>query len=74
MHFFRRKPATQDPDIARNQKLLAMYRTLLAEYLRQGELWDKTETPQLLTNGMFTLRKEILNVKGALRAWNVTHV
>lgn len=57
--------------IARNQKLLAMYRALLAEYLRQEKAWDKTQVPEFLSTGVMLLRREITDIKGKLRGWKV---
>jgi hypothetical protein len=59
-------------DIIHQQKLLAMYRGLLAEYLRQRELWERVEAPTFLSVGISTIRRHIMEVKGTLRAWKVT--
>jgi hypothetical protein len=53
------------------QKLLFMYRCLLAEYLRQRNLWDRTEVPPFLSTGISVIRKHILDVKGRLRGWKI---
>jgi hypothetical protein len=71
-----RAPSTEIPmpsndDIAHHQKLLAMYRGLLAEYLRQRELWDRTQIPDFLRAGIAILRDNIVKLKGLLRGWNV---
>jgi hypothetical protein len=58
-------------EIIHHQKLLAMYRSLLSEYLHQQALWDRTEVPSFLTNGISVIRRNILDVKGTLRAWKV---
>jgi len=66
---FLRRP--RQADIARHQKLLAMYRALLAEFLRQRTLWDRTDVPDYLSTGIEVIRMHILDVKGTLRAWKV---
>jgi hypothetical protein len=58
-------------DIDRQQKLLAMYRSLLTEYLRQTEMWDRTETPAFLRTGVSNIRGYIRDSKGTLRGWKV---
>ncbi|MFL5802278.1 MAG: hypothetical protein ACJ8CR_11130 [Roseiflexaceae bacterium] len=58
-------------DIDYQQKLLIMYRSLLAEYLRQRGLWDRTEIPDFLRTGISVIRKHILDVKGRLRGWKI---
>ncbi len=58
-------------DIDRQQKMLAMYRSLLAEYLRQTEMWDRTETPAFLRTGVSNIRGYIRDLKGTLRGWKV---
>jgi hypothetical protein len=58
-------------DITQHRKLLAMYRDLLAEYLRQQKLWDRTEVPQFLSTGISVIRGHIKNTKGTLRGWKV---
>jgi hypothetical protein len=57
--------------IDRHQKLLIMYRALLAEYLRQHQQWARTEVPGFLSAGISTLRAHILETKAALRGWKV---
>ena len=58
-------------EVMYQQKLLAMYRSLLTEYLRQKQLWDKTEVPEFLSTGIAVIRHHILNTKGELRGWKV---
>src|SRR5262245_2622675 len=58
-------------EIVYEQKPLAMYRGLLAEYLRQQEIWDRTEIPSFLRVGISTIRRHIMETKGTLRAWKV---
>jgi hypothetical protein len=58
-------------DIDRYQKLLAMYRSLLAEYLRQHQQWHRTEVPNFLSTGIDVLRGHIMETKGTLRGWKV---
>jgi hypothetical protein len=58
-------------DIERQQKLLAMYRGLLAEYLRQHQQWARTEVPGFLSTGISVLRGHILDTKGTLRGWKI---
>jgi hypothetical protein len=59
------------PFIVRRQKLLAMYRSLLAEHLRQRQQWQPTEVPGFLNTGIIVLRGHILKVKGTLRGWGI---
>ena len=59
-------------EIANHQKLLAMYRGLLAEYLRQRENWDWRDVPAYLREGVKQLRHHILYTKGSLRGWGIT--
>jgi hypothetical protein len=65
MLFFRRRR-----DVAHHQKLLAMYRAVLAEFLRQRKQWDSAEIPSYLVTGVIVLRGHILDEKGTLRSWN----
>lgn len=58
-------------DIDHHQKLLVMYRSLLAEYLRQRQQWERTEVPGFLSAGITTLRGHILEAKGTLREWKI---
>ncbi len=58
-------------DIDQHQKLLVMYRSLLAEYLRQHQEWERTEVPGFLSVGITMLRGHILEVKGRLRGWKI---
>src|SRR5262249_48998760 len=58
-------------DIEYQQRLLLMYRSLLTEYLRQRDLWDRAEIPDFLSNGISVVRKHILDVKGRLRGWRI---
>ena len=58
-------------EVSYQQKMLAMYRALLAEYLRQNKQWDIRETPTFLQTGISTLRHHIMEVKGILRGWKV---
>jgi hypothetical protein len=58
-------------EILQHRKLLAMYRDLLAEYLRQQKLWDRTEIPAFLSTGISVIRGHIKNTKGTLRGWKV---
>src|SRR5262249_17070571 len=60
-----------DAEIDYQQKLLLMYRSLLAEYLRQHDLWDRTEVPRFLSNGIAATRDNIVDVKGRLRGWKI---
>jgi hypothetical protein len=57
--------------IDHQQKLLSMYRSLLAEYLRQRDLWDRFEVPDFLSTGISNIRGDIVDVKGRLRGWKV---
>ncbi len=57
--------------ISRQQKLLDMYRSLLAEYLQQHQQWPRTEVPGFLSAGISMLRDHILGVKGTLRGWRI---
>jgi hypothetical protein len=57
--------------IDHQQKLLSMYRSLLAEYLRQRDLWDRFEVPDFLRTGISNIRGDIVDVKGRLRGWKV---
>jgi hypothetical protein len=61
-------------EIIRHQKLLAMYRDLLTEYLRQADMWDTIETPAFVRTGISNLRSNILDLKGTLRGWKVAVV
>jgi hypothetical protein len=61
-------------DIEYQQKLLSMYRSLLAEYLRQRDLWHRTEIPVFLSRGISVIRGHIVDVKGRLRGWKVAIV
>jgi hypothetical protein len=58
-------------DIERQQKLLTMYRGLLAENLRQHRQWPRTEVPEFLSVGIARLRGHILETKGTLRGWKI---
>jgi hypothetical protein len=58
-------------DIERQQKLLVMYRNLLADYLREQQEWPRLEVPEFLRTGIEMLRSHIVNVKGTLRGWKV---
>jgi hypothetical protein len=58
-------------DINYQQKLLSMYRSLLAEYLRQRDLWHRTEIPAFLSRGISVIRGHIVDVKGYLRGWKI---
>jgi hypothetical protein len=58
-------------DVDRQQKLLAMYRGLLAEYLRQHQQWPRPEVPGFLSAGIAVLRGHILETKGTLRGWKI---
>jgi len=58
-------------DITRQQKLLAMYRSLLAQYLRQRQDWERTEVPEFLSTGITVIRSNIRDVKGTLRGWKI---
>lgn len=58
-------------EIEYQRKLLPVYRSLLAEYLRQRDLWDRTEIPDFLSTGISVVRKHILDVKGRLRGWKI---
>jgi hypothetical protein len=58
-------------EIEYQHKLLAMYRSLLAEHLRQRDLWDRTEIPDFLRTGISVIRKHIVDVKGRLRGWKI---
>ena len=64
-------PTPSQRDMARQQKLLAMHRGLLAEYLRQQQQWERMEVPDFLRAGIGTLRGRIMEAKGTLRGWNV---
>ena len=66
MLFFRRPR-----DVAHHQKLLAMYRAMLAEFLRQRKMWDGAEIPSYLVTGVVVVRGHIRDEKGTLRAWKV---
>jgi hypothetical protein len=67
----KKDPMPSRYDIIRHQKLLAMYRDLLTEYLRQTGMWDNTETPAFLRTGISVIRGHILDLKGTLRGWKV---
>src|SRR5215208_6383144 len=58
-------------NIDHHQKLLAMYRSLLAEHLRQHQQWRRTEVPGFLSTGVTILRRHIMETKGTLRGWKV---
>jgi hypothetical protein len=58
-------------NIAYHQHLLAMQRALLAEYLRQRDMWGQTETPATLRTGIAALQDTILATKATLRSWNI---
>ena len=58
-------------DISRHQKLLALYRALLAEYLRQQQQWERMEVPDFLRFEIRTMRRRIIKVKGTLRSRGV---
>jgi hypothetical protein len=58
-------------DIDRQQKLLTMYRSLLAEYLHQYQQWRGARIPRFLNSGIPMLRRHILEVKGTLRGWRI---
>ena len=61
-----------DPHSAdHQQRLLRMYRELLAEYLRQRAAWDRFEVPEYLRNGIRSLREQIVQTKGTLRGRGV---
>jgi hypothetical protein len=57
--------------INHQQKLLSMYRSILAEYLRQRELWDRFEVPDFLSTGISSIRKDIEDAKRRLRRWKI---
>jgi hypothetical protein len=57
--------------IDHQQKLLSMYRSLLAEYLRQRDLWDRFEVPDFLSIGISNIRGDIVDVKRRLRKWKI---
>jgi hypothetical protein len=54
-----------------HQKQLDMYRSLLAEYLRQHRQWERAEVPGFLSVGITTIRGHILDLKGRLRGWAI---
>ena len=54
------------------QRLLRMYRDLLAEHLRQRAAWDRFDVPEYLRNSISSLRDRIVQAKGTLRGWGVT--
>jgi hypothetical protein len=58
-------------DVEHQQKLLEMYRALLAEFLRQQKLWDRSDIPDYLLTGIVVIRGHILNIKGTLRSWKI---
>lgn len=62
-------PSNQE--IAHQEKLLAMYRGLLAEHLRQRAAWDRFDVPEYIRGGIASLRQEITDVKGILRGWGI---
>jgi len=53
------------------QKLLSMYRSILAEYLRQRDLWEKKKVPIFLISEILVIRDRIVDVKGRLRGWKM---
>jgi hypothetical protein len=55
-----------------HQKLLSMYRSILAEYLRQRDTWDRFEVPDFLSTGISNIREDIVGVKRRLRRWKIT--
>lgn len=57
--------------IAHQQKLLAMYRELLGEYVRQREMWEPAEVPVVLKSGISQMRTHIAYTKAALRTLRV---
>jgi hypothetical protein len=62
------------PDLAEieyQQKLLSMYRSILAEYLRQYDLWQKKKAPIFLSSKILVIRSYIVDVKGCLRGWKI---
>src|SRR5262245_49125313 len=65
---------TNRKKIDQQQKMLSMYRSILAEYLRQRELWDRFEVPDFLSTGISSIRKDIEDVKKRLRGWKITVV
>ena len=58
-------------DIERHQKLLAMYRSLLDEYLHQYQQWRGSKVPRFFNSGIPMLRSHILEIKGTLRGWKI---
>jgi hypothetical protein len=58
-------------DITRHQKLLAMYRSLLVEYLLQHQQWPHTELPGYISASINVLRRHIMMTKGTLRGWKI---
>jgi hypothetical protein len=58
-------------DINYQQKLLSMYRSILAEYLRQCNLWEKRKVPIFLSSKILVIRSYIVDVKGCLRGWKI---
>jgi hypothetical protein len=58
-------------EIEYQQKLLSMYRGILAEYLRQCNLWEKRKVPIFLRSEILVIRHHIVDVKGYLRGWKI---
>jgi hypothetical protein len=58
-------------EIERHQKLLAMYRSLLAEYLHQYQQWHQTGVSGFLSTNINVLRRHIMETKGTLRGWKI---
>jgi hypothetical protein len=65
------RTSPNNAEIDYQQKLLTMYRSLLAEYLRQRGLWDRAEAPEFLSDGISAIRDDIVDVKGRLRGWKI---
>src|SRR5262245_44282256 len=63
---------TTPENIAYHQHLLAMQRALLAEYLRQRDMWGQAEIPATLRTGIAALRETILGTKAMLRGWGIS--
>lgn len=62
-------PTTEE--IAGQQKLLAMYRELLAGYQWQQEQWESADMPAFLRDGIAAIRHHIMAIKGTLRGWQI---
>jgi hypothetical protein len=70
-HSFQEVTLPGNAKVEYQQKLLAMYRSLLAEHLRQRDLWGRGKILEFLSDGISAIRNDIVDVKGRLRGWKI---